>query len=201
MQISISSFILSVFFISFIHSGSSAQDTIKDSSTGQVFSKEVTFNFQGQEYRLEATGVATRKKFIVKVYSVAHYIQDPSSTTINEDVINDAKAKQLTLKWVRNVSAKRVQDGYRDSLQKAISSSDYSRLSSEVDQYISFFNQGARKGDEHVIRWLPGGNIEVYINGSKVGNITNTDFARGLWNVWLGQRSVVKRNDLISLFR
>lgn len=175
------------------------QTDVRDSTTGTTFPSTVSFQHEGKTYNLQATGVATRKKLIINVYSVAHYLQEgaePLSDKL-EEIMSDKNAKQLTLKWLRNVDAKRVQDGYRESFQKA--GIDYSHLESDINQYIQFFSQDVQKGDEHVLRWLPEGYVEVLINGSTAGSITDTAFARALWRIWFGQNSVVNRNNLISL--
>ena len=98
--------------------------------------------------------------------------------------------------WVRNVDAKKVQDGYQESFRTA-AGDQYEALKGEIDKYVGFFSQGVRDRDEHVIRWLPGGTIEVYINGDLKGSIQNPDFAKAVWSIWFGSKSVVNRNDLV----
>ncbi len=180
----------------------SAQGEISDSSTGEVFPKDVSFEHDGKQFHLQATGVATRKKFFVKIYSVAHYLQDgaqKSGGDILQIIMQDDNAKQLTLKWVRNIEAEKVKEGYHDSFKGALSELEFTQLQNEINQYLLFFNTNIQKGDEHILRWLPGGYVEVLINGNQVGNITNKDFAKALWSIWFGAKSVVDRNNLISL--
>lgn len=134
----------------------------------------------------------------MKVYSVASYLQE--GATKGEDKFqpftSDEFAKQLTLKWVHEASVDKVQEGYQESFRNSLSQSDYSKLQNEITQYIQFFNQPVQKGDEQIIRWFPGGYVEVLINGKSVGSITNKDFAKALWSVWFGNKSVVDRNNL-----
>ena len=74
---------------------------------------------------MQATGVATRKKFFVKVYSVASYLQDGANPggDVVQAIMQDQKAKQLTLKWVHEASPEKVQDGYRESFRNAVGAS------------------------------------------------------------------------------
>jgi hypothetical protein len=180
-----------------------AANEVSDKATGETFPAEVSFDYQGKNYQLEATGVSTRKKLIIKIYSVAHYLQKgvASGRDKIQEIMSDANAKQLSIKWVHDVPVEKVRGGYEESLKTAILEPTYSKLQNEIRTYIDFFNQNVRKGDEHVIRWIPGGTIEVQINGKKVGTITNPEFARGLWNIWFGTKSVVNRDNLISLMR
>jgi hypothetical protein len=189
---------LAVFFALNLH----AANEITDKATGEVFPLEVTFNYQGTDYQLNATGVATRKKLIIKVYSVVHYLQKQVFASKNrlQEIMSDANAKQLTIKWVREVPVAKVQEGYEDSFKTAIPEPAYSQLQSAIKTYIAYFNKDVVKGDEHVIRWIPGGIIEVQINGKTVGTINNSEFAKGLWNIWFGEKSVVNRDNLMSSY-
>lgn len=179
-------------------------EEIRDSSTGSFFPREVTVNYEGKSYPLEATGVATRKKFFVKVYSVAHYLQKdafPVSGDKFAQILTDGKAKQLTIKWVHKADAKKVQEGYLESFKNSLTAEEFSGLQDKIDQYVHFFSSDVQKGDEHILRWFPGGIIEVVINGAKAGSITDPGFAKSLWSLWFGEKSVVDRNQLISLLK
>lgn len=180
-----------------------ADNEVKDSATGAVFPAEVSFDYQGKTYELEATGVSTRKKLVFKVYSVAHYLQKGAAKGKDrlQEIMSDANAKQLTIKWTRDVPAAKVQEGYEESLRNSIPEPAYSKLQTVIKTYIAFFNHDVTKGEENVIRWIPGGNIEVLINGEKVGTVSNLEFAKGLWDVWFGNKSVVNRDNLISLMQ
>lgn len=191
-------------FFCFFSLGLHAEGDIRDSSTGVVFPREVSFENEGKQYHLQATGVATRKKFFVKVYSIASYLQnggESQSTDKFQKIMLDDNAKQLTMKWVHEGSADKVQDGYRESFKNAVSGSQYDQLQNEIGKFVGFFNKDVQKGDEHILRWLPGGYVEVIINGKQAGNITNPEFAKALWNIWFGSRSVVDRNNLVSLMK
>lgn len=177
-----------------------AADEIKDPSTGATFPTEVTFDYQGKNYQLETTGVSTRKKLVFKVYSVAHYLQKGVAEGKDKlgEILNDANAKQLTIKWVRDVPADKVQSGYEESLKGAIPEAAYAKLQTPAKTFIDLFNHDVTNGEEHVIRWIPGGTIEVLINGKPAGTITNPEFAKGLWNIWFGSKSVVNRDNLLT---
>ncbi|HEV8051692.1 MAG TPA: chalcone isomerase family protein [Parachlamydiaceae bacterium] len=178
-----------------------ADSQITDKETGTSFPTEISFNNQGKDYQLEATGVATRKKLFFKVYSVAHYLQKGVASGADklQAIMSDANAKQLTIKWVRDIEAAKIQEGYVESFKNAVSDQGNSQLQSDIKTYISWYGQDVVKGDEHIIRWIPGGIIEVQMKGKTVGTITNPEFAKGLWSIWFGSKSVVKRDNLISL--
>lgn len=178
---------------------------VRDSTTGEVFPNEVSFEYQGKPFKLQITGEATRKKFFVSVYSVAHYLQEgaPMASGANkiQTILDEDTAKQLTFKWVRTVEAAKVKEGYDESFKKTLSPFEYAQLQNEITHFLSYFNQEVKKGDEQVLRWLPGGSIEVIIKGNKVGTISNPAFAKALWSIWFGDKSVVDREKLVSLLK
>lgn len=181
-----------------------AEGSIRDNATGETFPEEVSFEHGGKEFHLKATGVATRKKFFVKVYSVAHYLEEAANQAGGDRIqiiMQDDNAKQLTLKWQRSIDGHKVQEGYQESFRNALSNVELSQLQNQINEYLNYFSQGVHKGDEHVIRWLPGGYIEVIINGNSVGSITSKQFAKGLWSIWFGTKSVVDKERLISLMK
>ncbi len=196
------SLLISCFVLFFSLNAFAAQE-VTDSSTGVSFPAEISFDYQGKNYQLDATGVATRKKLIVKVYSVAHYLQKQAAQNGDklQQILNDANAKQLTIKWVRDVPLDKALEGYVESFKASNSDQVYEQLQVPFKAYIAFFKQEIKKGDEHVIRWIPGGVIEVQINGKPIGSITNPDFAKALWNIWFGNKSVVNRDNLMSLMK
>lgn len=175
---------------------------VRDSSTGENFPNEVSFEYQGKPLKLQITGVATRKKFFVSVYSVAHYLQDgalPKGVNKFQAILNGDKAKQLSFKWVRTVEAAKVKEGYDESFKKSLSPSEYAQVRNEITQFLNYFNQEVKQGDEQILQWLPDGKIEIIINGNKQGSINNPAFAKALWSIWLGDKAVVDREKLVSL--
>lgn len=171
---------------------------VTDETTGISFPSEVSFDYEGKTYDLDITGVSTRKKLIIKVYSVAHYLQkDANGEDKIEKILSDENAKQLTIKWARNVPLEKIQSGYHESFKNAIQHPN-AKQQENIDTFVAFFTQEANKGDEHVIRWIPKGIIELEINGNKAGTITDPEFAKGLWNIWFGTKSVVNKDKLMS---
>lgn len=189
--------------LSLFSAGLFAEGEIKDSQTGETFPSTVSFEHDGKTIELQATGVSTRKKLMFKVYSVASYLEGGLSKDAANRVqtmLDSDKPKQLTLKWVRGVEAPKLVEGYRESFKIAAEDQE-AALSKEINQYISFFNHEVTKGEEQVIRELPGGVVEVYINGKKAGSIQSAAFAKVLWKIWFGKKAVVNSEQLVSIVK
>lgn len=177
------------------------EDTIVDKSTGESFPATVSFEANGKTYQLAATGVATRKKLIIKVYSIASYLQKGVPNAAGDGlsaIMSDDNAKQLTIKWVRGVGPDQVRESYQEAFHKVLSEQEYAQEKGVLDQFLQFFSAGANKGDEFVFRWIPGGTVDVLINSKKIGSITNKVVAKALWSVWFGEKSVVDRDLLLK---
>lgn len=164
---------------------------------------QISFESGGKQFHLQATGTAIRNKYFLKIYEITSYLQfDSENQKINEQqIMQEDKAKQLTIKWIHNANAKQVQEGCEESCKKTFSKSQYTMLINEITTFINFFKLDMKKGDEYSLRWLPGGHVEAIIHGHFAGSITNLEFAKCLWNVWFGPQSVVKRKDLVSLMK
>lgn len=172
---------------------------IKDESTGLTFPEKVTIEKDGKTYQLSNTGVATRRKLIVKVYSIASYLQDGAYKGGDklEALQGDASAKQLIIKFNHDVSADKLRNSFLDAFKNNLSPADYASLQPTIDKTLGVFTD-VKPGDEMVISALPGGYVEVKLNGKQLTSDTNAAFAKALWATWVGPNSVIKRENLVS---
>jgi hypothetical protein len=178
-----------------------AQETVKENSTGKVFPATITASMDGKSYPMAITGTAVRKKVIIKVYAIAHYMQDPPSGKEKElyaGVLKDGKAKQITMEFVRDVGVDKIRDAYRDGFKENAGKDEFPTISQQVEQFIGYFGGDVKENDTFILRWLPGGVIQAQVQGVEKPAITNPTFARVLWSIWFGEDSIVDREDLIS---
>lgn len=170
-----------------------------DTATASTaFPKEVSYNAAGKDYTLELTGTGTRKKFFVTVYQIGSYIQNASSLSGDkaEAILNSDAAKQLTMKFQHDAPADKIREGYLDSFKSILTEADYNAEKADIDRFVAFFNQDLKVGDELVLRSIPGGTVQVLINGKEVGTIANPALAKSLWGFWFGPKAVVDKNKL-----
>ena len=165
------------------------------------FPKTISFDSSRTKYNLGLTGTSTRKKFFVKIYNIGSYLQDytpGSKQDILADIMQDSKAKQLTIKWVHDVSFAKVQEGYIESFNNNLGAASFNQIQNQINEFVLTFNTNVTKGDVHILRWTPGGNVEVIINDRVLTRIRNLEFAKALWGIWFGDKSVVDKSKLIS---
>ena len=178
-----------------------AQEMVEESSTGKKFPAEVSFTYDGKDYTLSLTGLTVRKKFVFKVYGVAHYMEEPGSMSEEEAykaVLTDGKAKQITMDFARDVGAGKIQGAYRDGFKKNATDAEMSEIQQYVDQFVGYFDKDVKENEQYILRWLPGGTVVTIVQGEEKPAITNATFAKVLWSIWLGEDSIVKREKLIE---
>lgn len=183
-------------------SPSLAKDTYREPRTDTVFPGRVSFAYEGVTHTLSITGFTVRKKFFLSIYSMAHYMREPKTGTVQEvlgTILNDGVPKQITMNFVRNVSAKRIQKSLVEGFHKNATVAELEEIQPLVQVFARSVHKDAKENDQFVMRWLPGGTIISFYQGKEVSAIRSTTFARILWSIWFGEQSIVDRNSLIQL--
>jgi len=180
-----------------------AQDTVEEKSTGAQFDKTVTFAGDYKTFNLNITGTSLRKKFWVKVYGMAHYMEGNKTFANKRDaltaVLSDQYAKQITLAFVRDVDAKSIQDAFREGFKKNSSDSEMAEISALVDKFVGYFAKEIKNGERMVFRVQPGGHVSTIIQGEEQAPISSVTFSRVLWRIWLDKHSIVDRDRLVQM--
>ncbi len=174
---------------------------VEESSTHVKFPATVTFTHDSVKHTLQLTGLTVRKKFVFKVYAIAHYMENPTrgdKEHIFQEALSDGKAKQITMHFVRGVGVGKITDAYREAFEKSTTEEERKALQPFLERFIGYHNRDVKKGDEYILRWLPGGTVISILQGEEKPAITDPTFARVLWSIWLGEKSIVKREKLIS---
>jgi len=178
---------------------------IVDQVTGKSFPNYVEFTANDVDYVLQSTGVATRTKFFSNLYSIAHYMENaatiPYSSDIWKQIFQDTLAKQLTLVWISTANSKSVNEAYKETFKTTLSQTQLRKLRAEINQFLAIAAKSVSPNDRHVFRWIPGGTLEIEINGEKAGTIQSIEFLNALWGIWLGPNSIINRYLLISFLK
>jgi len=168
---------------------------------GRNFPRAVTVNHNDQDFQLSATGTALRKKFVVKVYAMAHYM-DTAEFADKDAALAAARSgkhpSQITMEFMRDVGADKIRDAYTEGFQKNSSEDDFGELAGLVTLFVSFFDD-VKKNDQIVLQRFPDGTVYTTVAGEKKDDIHDERFATVLWNIWFGDHSPVDRNDLVKL--
>ena len=178
-----------------------AQEMVKEPSTEKSFPAEIKITYGGQDHALKLTGLTVRKKFIIKVYAVAHYMEGSLPAGMKEalqEVLTDGKAKQLTMDFSRDVTVEQIQGAYRDGFKENATAEELKAIQPVIDKFLAYFTREVKENDQFILRWLPGGVIIPIIAGEEKPPLVDKTFARVLWSIWFGDDSIVDRDKLIK---
>jgi hypothetical protein len=180
-----------------------AQETVEEKSTGKQFPKTVSFAGDYKTHNLQITGMGLRKKFWVKVYGMAHYMEGGRTFENKKDALttalSDQYAKQITMVFVRDVDAGKIRDAFSEGFKKNASKTEMEQISELVDEFVGFFKEDIKNGERIVLRTQPGGRVTTMIHGAEQKPIDSVTFSSVLWRIWLGKHSIVNRDRLVEM--
>jgi len=151
----------------------------------------IAFAVKKDDMTLLGGGLRVKKMlFTFKAYAIGFYVSDAAisgplaaykgKTTSPEFYktlqTGDFK-KEVVLKFMRNLSQSRIQEGMRESLAGA--------EPKVLDQFVSYFPE-LKEGQECVLRWAPGGTIETVMAGQAKPPIASRAFAERLFGLYVG---------------
>ncbi|MDH3197538.1 MAG: chalcone isomerase family protein [Candidatus Krumholzibacteria bacterium] len=179
-----------------------AQETVEEPSTKKRFPATVTLADGEETFSLPLTGTAVRKKFIVKVYAVAHHMAGGPFASEDEALVAalaGGTPRQLTLHFARGVGADKIQGAFREGFEKNASVEEGELIRDAVEQFAGYFDGDVAEDEQYVLRWMPGGTVTTVVAGEEKPAIENEAFARVLWRIWLGEKAIVDRKKLVRL--
>jgi hypothetical protein len=153
---------------------------------------------------LLGAGVRTRTFLKVKVYAIALYVADsalagplakyrgrPTDPAFYRELVRGDFPKQVVMKFVRTTTAAQV----RAAFYEALPSEDRQRL----DLFASHFG-APRNGEVYVVRWAPGGVLEVMAAGQAKQPIADKAFSTAVFGIWLGETPLQEdiKRDLVA---
>ncbi len=168
---------------------------------GRMFAESVTATRGDSAVTLVATGKATRKKFVVKVYAMVHYLDTgrfPSREAAIEAIRNGTHVRRIVMEFVRGVGADKIRNAYREGFEKAVDPAHAEELAPLVDRFIEWHAHDVADGDRYVYTAWPDGRVDVEVQGESKPPIVNAAFAKALWDIWFGEHSPVDPRDLVK---
>jgi hypothetical protein len=167
-----------------------------------MFPATVEFQHAGKDYQLSVTGVSVRKKLVFKGYGIAHYMEVAEFKDVYkalDTALSDAYAKQITMDFARDIDMKKIQDAYRKGFEKNANDEEKEVIAPFVDKFVGYFGEDVKENDQYVLRWLPDGIVLTIVKGEEKEPIENITFAKVLWRIWLGEKSIVDRKKLVKM--
>jgi hypothetical protein len=140
---------------------------------------------------LVLNGAGLRTKAFFKVYVAGLYLA--AKKTSAEDVLALPGAKRVSMRLMRDLSAKQLTDALDEGFRDNTPAAEQEPLKGRLAELIAIMNalQSAKEGDVIALDWLPGTGTRVMLNSEPKGKaIFGEDFYRALLRIWLGENPV-----------
>lgn len=142
----------------------------------------------GSNTELVLNGAGIREKFFLDIYIGALYL--PARTSDVDTILRDTGPASVLMHFLyREVSKKKITEGWRDGLRENLSAAEMSAIQVDLDKFNRLFHS-VHKGDVIRIDYRPGSGTDVRINGEWRGTVAGEVFFRSLLKIWLGQEPV-----------
>jgi hypothetical protein len=144
--------------------------------------EQVTFeNGEG----LQLNGAGLRKKLWINLYVGSLYLANKKNNII--EILSSSSAYRLQMDFVyQEVTPKNLLKDWHDGFEKNQSEETISRLKNHIEQFYSYFNTSAVKGDRYRFDYIPGTGTKIIKNQALLGIILGVDFKNILLEIWLG---------------
>ena len=143
---------------------------------------------------LLGAGLRTKTFLKVQVYALGLHVADSAisgplaafkgktdSPAFYRELVQGDFPKQVTMKFLRDLSASQIQEAMREALAGA----DKAR----VDAFVGYF-PAITSGQECVLKWAPGGTLETVVAGQAKPSIADKAFTAAVFNIWLGEKPI-----------
>ncbi len=148
----------------------------------------VKFAARVHDTSLLGAGLRTKTFLKVHVYALGLYVADSAiagplaafkgktdSPAFYRELVQGDFPKQITMKFLRDLSLSQIQEAMREALAGA----DKAR----VDAFVGYF-PGLTSGQECVLTWAPGGTLETVVAGP------DKAFTAAVYSIWLGEKPI-----------
>jgi hypothetical protein len=177
----------------------------------KITPRSITVEHNNEQLELYLTGLTVRRKFFLDIYTMTHYLeQQPTMTNastpdsesqekkIYRNILQNNSAKQISMVFMRKLSAQQIQKSLRSGLIKNSSEYEYLQILPQVEQFMQAIYSDVKRNDEFTIRWFSDGTVISLFQGKQISSIKDMKFAKTLWAIWFGDSSVVNRKALIG---
>ncbi len=132
--------------------------------------------------KLVLNGLGTRKAtwLGIKVYVGGLYMKKKSSDY--KTFLDDKTPKQIIMKFVRDVDATDLIDGWKGAFKNSVPKDKLPSLQERINTFYTYFTD-IEEGQTMVFTFLNDG-VESTINNKKLKKIEGADFTKAMLSVW-----------------
>jgi hypothetical protein len=183
---------------------SARAEPVVEPSTGQSFDDSKSID--GKRYAL--LGVGVRKKFIIKVYSMALYADEAEAKRAYKSsgggdattfVAGNNFGKLAVLHFARDVDSAKIRGAYEEGLADELSDKAPADIKQGAQAFIAAFDKDLKSGQEIMVRTVDK-KIDIEVAGTRKQLATTPALSKAIWNIWLGAKPISKdlKTGLVS---
>ena len=147
-----------------------------------------TYSAMGQE--LQLNGAGTRSKWFMDLYVGGLYVAEKVND--GQAVINADEPQAITLHITSGmITSERMTEATMDGF-KSSTDGDLSAIQSDVDQFMSVFQEEIKEGDVFDLVYAPGEGVHVLKNGEQKDTVGDLEFKKALFGIWLSDKPAQK---------
>lgn len=147
-------------------------------------------------------GVALRSKLWFSIYVIGHYQElGRSKADIKKDPTNPKFDRLLRLVLKRNVSKNDMINALDAGIKKNTSHKIFKQITRSMNHFKNLFNDDDfKEGAEVIISYTTNSSIKIILNGKLKGTVKDANFAKAIFDVWLGKKPVTRaiKNKLLG---
>lgn len=139
-----------------------------------------------EDTALELNGAGIRRKFFMDLYVGSLYVEAKTSNA--DTIINSESPVAIQLDIISGmITSERMADTVHEGFEIA-TNGKMDHLSERLESFIQVFDEKIEKGDQFVMKMVPGKGLSAYKNGKYLTTVKGDDFGRTLLSIWLGDK-------------
>ncbi len=133
---------------------------------------------------LVLNGAGIRKKFVIKVYVGALYLEKKAAS--RDDLLRDEGDKLVRMSFVyKKVEKEKIVEAFAEGLS---ANSPQVAPTADAKAFLSWFTSDFRAGDTVDVSLGSDGTVSASHNGKPLGSVRNPELARAVLLIWFGEK-------------
>jgi hypothetical protein len=168
--------------------GAARGESVGVDGSDTKYDTQIESTVAGKTVKMALTGAAMRKRVIFKVYTIGSYVEAGAGVRSAEALAAADVPKQLHLVMERDVGGKDLAEAVEKAIHKGRGDGAFSAELKSLGETMRALE--LKRGDHVWLTNLPGKGVECDVAGKKLLLIENTDFAKAVWEIYLGKKNI-----------
>lgn len=151
---------------------------------------------QDHDTQMALIGTANKWAFFMKIFTAGLYLDNKVKV---DQVMNDV-AKKIEVNYFYPIPGKKLSQYTKNQMKLNVTPQEYAGLADRL-KILDHYFVDLKPGDRYALHYIPGTGTKFIYNGKEVGVIQGSDFAKGIFSVWLGDKPMDRhvKNEILGL--